>query len=329
MSSISIVTSSYNPDEEVFKRCLSAVCNLDRTGLETEYIIVDNNSSPPLKDRSYITELIGGRSWIKIISEKKAGASFGKVAGYRESKGDIVVFFDDDNEPDPDYLQAVKRYSGEFPTVGAFGPGEVRVVYMEAVEDWLHSYKYLFQHNLEKEEKHSISRQFEPHFPVGTGLVMRREAIEPYAGMLEDGSLRTTCRKGNSLSSGGDIQMVLLATKAGFEAGTTPRLRLNHLIPSKKANRQYLRRLKYGCAVSAIPARLEVFPDEKPEYAKNLMSSARGVATFAWVVLKHALDDELDFRIAEQLGWIHGYRDAFEKSRPFVTQKIARVLRLE
>ena len=48
MIDYSVVICTYNPDEEIFKRCLAAVECLDKTLLKIEILLIDNNSTTPI-----------------------------------------------------------------------------------------------------------------------------------------------------------------------------------------------------------------------------------------------------------------------------------------
>lgn len=327
---ISIVTSTFSPDSKVLQRCLDAVASLEHPGFEIEYFLVDNNSPNPVGDIPFVKEFLDRWPWAKLLVERQQGASYGKMCGFKASSAPLIVFFDDDNEPDSDYLMEALDYSRRLSQVGAFGPGIVRVEYVDGAEAWLEQYKYIFQDNERSEEMHScIPSEFQSYYPVGTGLVMKREAVSPYADLLARGKLRASCRKGENLSSGGDMQMVFLNLKLGFEAGTSPKLKLRHLINSKKANRKYIRRLTYGCAVSALQARLEVFPEEIESYRLHIISGSKAIAILLMILLRSFGDKDLDLRLIEQIGSVHSYRDFFEIPRPRFTMWLARVLGVE
>lgn len=327
---ISIITSTYNPDPRVFGRCLNAIGNLERAELNVEFVIVDNNCDPPLAERTYVSEFLRGHSWARLIKESTPGASFGRMRGIQASTGPLLIFFDDDNEPDPAYLLEAMDYSRRFPTVGAFGPGEIKVIFIDPVDDWIENYRGVFLEGSRETEKHSRDLEtYHKYYPVGTGLVLLRNAANDYAERVSSGDLKTSCRKGRSLSSGGDIQMVLNALLMGYEAGSSPSMKLNHLIDGRKSNREYIRRLAYGTAASALQCRLELFPDEREFFQTQMLSSTKAALVLAKIIADHIFKGDIDVRVAEQIGSIHGYRDVFGKQRPVLTSWLATKLRLE
>jgi hypothetical protein len=82
-------------------------------------------------------------------------------------------------------------------------------------------------------------------------MVLRRQAAMAYAGQAGDDPA-VVDRKGGSLSSGGDNDIVLSVLEAGWEVGYFPRLRLTHLIPAARTSREYLGRLNHGSTRSWV-----------------------------------------------------------------------------
>ena len=56
-----------------------------------------------------------------------------------------------------------------------------------------------------------------------------------YIKQVNEGNYTLSDRKGNNLSSGGDLQMVLTSIKLGYEVGTIPELKMNHMINKNKS----------------------------------------------------------------------------------------------
>jgi glycosyltransferase involved in cell wall biosynthesis len=101
----SIVICTYNPDERLLKRCLNAISNLDRTGLSTEVIIVDNNSRVPVDSLSYVRNYFGKIPSLRILFAVKQGLKYARIEAITAAKGKHLVYFDYDNEPEKNYLQ--------------------------------------------------------------------------------------------------------------------------------------------------------------------------------------------------------------------------------
>jgi glycosyltransferase involved in cell wall biosynthesis len=259
----SIVICSYNPKPAVFSRLLEALLRFDRLSPEHEVIIVDNNSTSPLAENQAVQSFLAAKRHSTLMREKTSGLTAARLAGFARAQHDWVVLFDDDNEPARDYLQTAAAAIEQHPQVGAWGPGTIRVVYTENDDAWLEAKKVIFQ------ERHCVTTVFateqswQPSYPFGTGLIVRKEIADTYAARVNAGRNTMTDRKEKSLASGGDVQLVLTAIEMGYSAGTIAGLCLNHLIDSSKANLPYMQRHQYGTASAYVKAHNQVFHDNR------------------------------------------------------------------
>jgi len=269
----SIIICTYNPDEAIFRRCLNAVSKLQSNGLEIEVIIVDNNSNIPLSKIDYVNSFLINLPFSKLLVAKEQGLSYARRAGILEAKGKHIVFFDDDNEPDADYLEALRYLNLQYPHVGAWGPGHIEVDFISGIDSHLLKVaKQEFQDRHEKDIVYSNQRSWQGCYPFGTGLSIRREFCIAYIEGIASGHFTLSGRKENELTSGEDTQMVFLVISKGAAAGVAPSLSLTHMVPQKRTTPEYLKRLSYGVSVCYSTCILEVFPGEIHRIESNLVS---------------------------------------------------------
>ncbi|MFN0291790.1 glycosyltransferase family A protein [Pedobacter helvus] len=272
----SIIICTYNPDEEVFTRCLNAVEQLDKRDLKVEVLLMDNNSTNSVGSLKCVESLLEKVPDSKLILVKEQGLTHARAAGIEAAKGRYVVFFDDDNEPETGYLQELKRLNANYNHVAAWGPGIVKVDFIAGIEKALEGFaRAAFQQRETDYIAYSNLRSWQECYPFGTGLSVRKELLISYIKMLKKGIYSMTDRKGNNLSSGGDTQMVLFCVKSGFAAGVSPELKMTHIVPSKRANFQYLQRLSYGTYLCYSQLQVEVFPGKFDEISKAIISETR------------------------------------------------------
>jgi glycosyltransferase involved in cell wall biosynthesis len=256
---VSIIICSYYPDQTIFNRVLESVARLEVDAADIELILVDNNSPEPIS--GLFKELIQSIPFrVSVINESKSGLSNARLAGFAASVGEILVFFDDDNEPEPDYINQVRFAFEQFPNVGVFGPGNISVEFIGHPPAWIQFNKPYFQERHYQSPWFACAEHWQDYYPPGTGQCMRRIIFERYAHNLKCGFLSATGRKGKSLSSAEDVQIVFEAVKMNFAAGVYPRMKLRHLITEKKANSSYIKRLLFGMASSYPEAYAECFP---------------------------------------------------------------------
>lgn len=95
-------------------RCLESLDKLDRSGVEI--VFVDNGS----RDDTTEVLLTWARSKpdIQVVHESKPGLGRARNTGWIASRGEIVVFTDDDCYPMPDYVQRHILLYGDNPRLG-------------------------------------------------------------------------------------------------------------------------------------------------------------------------------------------------------------------
>lgn len=259
----SIITCTYNPDLGIFKRLVKAINNLNKNKDNNfEWIIVDNNSTIPIIQISFIKDALEQNKNYKIVNETTPGLTSARIKGVKESKYDWIVFFDDDNEPDKDYLIEAGEVITGNGQVACWGPGIIKVVF-HGKNNWITKYKHIYQERSVKGIKTYREKKWMAGYPQGTGQIIKKELFFDYINKVTEGIYSMSDRQGRSLSSGGDVQIVLNVIKEGFKVGTSGNLLLKHHIDKSKGNFRYLFKLIYGMASSAILSQIQVFPENK------------------------------------------------------------------
>lgn len=279
----SIIICSYNPDEQIMKRCLKAVQNMDFHDISYEVILVDNNSQPKLESLSYVQDFLNNTLNSRCIIEKDQGLVHARIKGIEEASGEYIIFFDDDNEPYPDYLLNLKKLNVDYPTVVAWGPGNIWVNFIDGFAKCVNSNtkEYakvrLFQERHEQFTTYGNSREWERHYPYGTGLSVKRSYLVGYSLKVKQEYYNAVGRTGKSLSSGEDLQIVLFCINQSAAAGISPTLKINHIIPRKRANMDYMKRLMFAISVSYHKCTDEMLK----EYRKKLIGTEPSTLEFA------------------------------------------------
>src|SRR5206468_717972 len=107
---------THNPRADYFDRVLVALraqsLHLDRW----ELLVVDNHSDQLLVD--YID--VRWHPEARIVREETLGLTPARLRGIREARGDLLVFVDDDNVLDADYLETALRIAEQKAFLGAW-----------------------------------------------------------------------------------------------------------------------------------------------------------------------------------------------------------------
>jgi glycosyltransferase involved in cell wall biosynthesis len=237
---ISVIIPTYNPDMGRLNQTLEGLKNQNLEQKFWEVLIIDNNS-----ENSFTTDI--ELSWhrdIKIFREQKQGLTYARMKGFSEARGEILVLVDDDNVLEEHYLQRTFEIFNNYPALGAIG-GKSIPIFENDPPDWLHDfYDTLALRDL---GENIIIDQWENKFPysapIGAGMAIRKEALNPYIVKINSGEAVITDRNATSLSSAGDNEIIIEILKAGWQTAYFPGLSLNHLIPKERLSVEYLARL--------------------------------------------------------------------------------------
>jgi glycosyltransferase involved in cell wall biosynthesis len=328
---IAIIVCTYNPDERIFSRTLASIVKQEiPSEFNVECTIVDNNSQTPIVQLPYVQEFLNNCNWARVIQEPLQGLTFARIAGFQAVEKSLIVFVDDDNEISSLYLKELVDLFAKYPTVGAWGPGNVNVEFMGNVSEWFsNNFKELFQERHTRYNQYGcVPETWASFYPFGTGLAVRRKILERYCNEVNNGNLCSADRKGKSLSSGGDIQIVWEGIKMGYAAGVAPALEVNHLIPANRANLDYVKRLNFGTADSYLPCFVSSFPEMKSSIVADMPSSSSIVRTMVRKMIVHFIKLKLrvlTIDLANHLGAASGYYQVAQKNNRIVNFMIQKL----
>ncbi|OJJ19309.1 hypothetical protein BKI52_21085 [marine bacterium AO1-C] len=327
---IAIVVCTYNPKQEIFVRLLDAINKLRYDQPERiECIIVDNNSTPALKDIPYVVELLDKCPFkASIYVEKEQGLTFARIAGVQNTSAPVVIFFDDDNEPDPEYLKGIQEAIKQHEFVGIWGPGQINVDFLGKIPSKIEGHLLgTFQQRNHNQTRFANTLSFTEAHPYGTGMVCKREALKNYLTAIEQQALSASDRKGNSLASAGDTQILLSAINQGWAVGTSPLLKLNHIIPPSRTTSKYIKRLAFSTSMTGNIAKIEIFPDTKKHVA--LPSNKYFIYKTCKIFMGEAISNNRYFayiKLARYFGTVIGHYQILGKQVPKWMNRLAKML---
>ncbi|RZK07315.1 MAG: hypothetical protein EOO46_14815 [Flavobacterium sp.] len=144
---------------------------------------------------------------------------------------------------------------------------------------------------------------------------------------VENGRYTLSDRKGKSLASGGDVQLVLTGIDIGYAAGVTSLLEVKHLIDTHKANFTYLRKQQYGAASAYIKAYNQVFSLKKIETrAVTSVHVVKRVYSLYRNYGKTIPDKNFQLLLASKLGEMSAMVYASDKRKPIVLKCFEKLL---
>ncbi len=248
---ISVIICTHNPRSNYINRVLEALKSQTFPLEKWELLLIDNASHKLLSSEIDL-------SWhpnARHIREEKIGLTNARLRGFQEANAEIFVFADDDNVLDPDYLQNVVDILQQYLDLGAIG-GKSIPEFEVTPEPWFSEVNVSLGcrdlgdeiqidfWNKTSTEITPETRQYPKFSPIGSGLVLRREAAEKYTQYVTNNRHRLALgRTGKQLTSGEDNDIILTLLEAGWAIGYFPQLKLTHLISATRLTKNYLARL--------------------------------------------------------------------------------------
>jgi len=264
MESLSVIICTYNPNESVFQKCLECIEAAARQFLPTEVIIVDNNSTTPMRSSKIVAEFSNRQSNVRLVEEKTPGLTPARLRGIQEAHGELLVFIDDDNFIASDFFAKGMEVSKHNTHIGSWS-GQVKLVFESQPPDWTRKYWGLLVHREFTGNRWSNFPHLPDTMPCGAGLFVRREVAAFYLELNRNGKRKIKLdREGSSLFSGGDNDLAACACDIGLGVGLFENLKLDHFIPGSRTEKAYLLRLAKGIAASDI-----VFKSFRNEYNES------------------------------------------------------------
>ena len=207
---------------------------------------------------------------IRLVDEPQQGLSYARNRGIVESKGQFLVFIDDDETINEGFVSA---YIDLFQNHGAFiATGALKVCYDSARPKWMSHYtEKMIANPLDLgNEIITITRSV---MPTGGNMAFNREVFNLYGNF--DTSLG---RRGNELFGGEENDLFNRIRDLGERIIYTPHAIAYHHIADKKLTAEYFDKLSYGVGVSKrlraekYGTEQELFADEraKQRYTKLL-----------------------------------------------------------
>ncbi len=233
----SVIICSHNPRMDYLARVLQALKEQDLSRSEWELLLIDNASRIPLTGTCDL-------SWhphARCVEETEVGLTSARLRGIGEAQGEILVFVDDDNVLERDYLVECARISEKCPYLGAWGGQEFHEFEGgEPEEQWKRDFwmppklqREIWSNNYDRTAA-----------PAGAGMCVRRIVARQYADLAAADPVRSKLgRKGSGLNSSEDIDMAFTACDMGLGIGRFLSLRLVHLISRRRFTDDYLFRL--------------------------------------------------------------------------------------
>ena len=177
---LSVILCTYNPRPDLFAEVLAALAGQTLPAKRFELVVVDNNSTPPVDVpvQPFAT---------RIVREPNLGLNYARRTGIQHARADLLIFVDDDNLLDPDYLQTALALSQSHPHLGAYGGlTRPRLEIPHPLPRWKRRLldKLGVRDNGPAPLTSSVDK-WGPWEPIGAGLVLRRPVADHFLHLMQ------------------------------------------------------------------------------------------------------------------------------------------------
>lgn len=200
-----------------------------------EVIVIDNASTDD-------TSQVARQEWHKyrntvpfsVLYQPRQGLTFAREMAIEEANYEYVLFCDDDNWLNTEYVDTAYHLMLQHPNIGVLG-GHGELVYEVPPPSWAQTLP-MFGNGPQETRSGKVKR----NIVYGAGSILRRSAFlrlfkAGYKPFLTD-------RNANSLSSGGDSELCYAIALANFDIWYDDRLRFKHFMPKARITWSYYTR---------------------------------------------------------------------------------------
>lgn len=248
-SGISVVICCFNSSARIAPT-LRHLYNQKNIPLSSwEIIVVNNCSTDNISEVAFkIWESFTlNKPDFKVVNELTPGLSAARQKGIKESYYDYVLFCDDDNWLDENYLSAALNIMQNNKQIGALGgTGSPVFKKKEPPYFWVNQYHVLAVGN-QSEIDGDITD--EKGVLYGAGMILNKTAYEILTDRFQF-RFQLSDRIMNNLLSSGDHELCLALKKIGFRIFNSKNLRFKHYIPDYRTTIKYYKKLFLGFGIS-------------------------------------------------------------------------------
>lgn len=241
MINLSVIVCCYNSQNVIKDTLEHLAVQQTNNAFNYEVVLVDNNCTDhTVEVANNVWKVLNTTIDLNVVTESKPGLSYARKAGVNHSKGEFIVFCDDDNWLASDYLQVAFNFMMKHPEVGALGGQSIGV--LEGVEPkWWHKEAKNYAVGKQASKSGDVSSR---GYVWGAGMVFRKSLFlrlynTGFESLLSD-------RKEELLSSGGDSELCKWFILMGYKLWYLETLKFNHYIIKSRLLDTYLVKLKAG-----------------------------------------------------------------------------------
>jgi len=240
---VSVIICCHNSAKRIIATLNSLAAQVQDSGMSYEIILVDNNcSDDTIQTANQYWHQLGTPYPFTFVHQPIPGLTYARQKGIASANFDYVILCDDDNWLCSDYLQKTINIFEALPDVALIG-GVGEAVFECNPPEWFHQIGgFGYAVGSEGRSAGYVDSLY------GAGMGIRKSVYEK---LLTKGmSFILSDRKGNALSSGGDVEMCIIFNKAGYKIYFDTALCFKHFIAANRLRWNYYLQLRKAFGVA-------------------------------------------------------------------------------
>lgn len=316
MDGVSIIVCCFNSAKRLPRTLEHLSRQTGVANIHWEVILINNNSIDNTEEIA-VTEWVNYKRDIslKIVNESRTGLSHARERGINEARYSYIIFCDDDNWLDEEYVRRVFEKLSANERIGVLG-GCGQAVSEIDFPVWFSDLQKLYAVGPQADHEGDITD--EDILIYGAGMAFPRKVWfelkdRGFFSLLED-------RKGNNLSSGGDSEFCYAVKLMGYRIHYDSSLKFKHFIEPVRLTKDYYKRLEKGITESnkqLIPYAYAVntgdFIKIRPLWLNEIARLLYAYANEIFLYIKHKRFSLKTGRLVIDVGRMVKIRGAFDK----------------
>jgi glycosyltransferase involved in cell wall biosynthesis len=265
---------------------------LQTEAIEWEILVVDNNSSDCTQE--VIANFQATMPHLRWCREPMQGAGFARRCAFRNARGELVAFLDDDTIPDKRWISAVVQFGKTHSQAGAYA-SRVHADYAVPPPpnfDRIEAFLAITERGSQPLLYGKNSRLL----PPSAGLVVRRSVWQQ---CVPSEMILTGRTQGNMLT-GEDLEMLSYIQASPWEIWYNPGMEITHKIPEARLEKKYLIPFMRGIGLSRYVTRT-VGTKGMTRYLLTLAYLGNDLKKVLWHLLKYRTKVRTDLVTACEL----------------------------
>lgn len=244
---VTIVICFYNAAARIIPTLQHIIDQSSRNNLNTELVLV-NNASTDDTDR-IIEETMRGFTlfpW-KIVQEKTPGLANARLCGLKNASFDIILYCDDDNWLDNDYVSMAELILRNNSNIGILG-GLGRPISSIQIPDWFENVQNYYAVGPQMPTSGRVIGT--RNVVYGAGMLIRKSVFEK---LISEGfAFQSLGRTKSNLSAGEDSELCLAVQIMGYHIYYNDSLTFSHFIEPRRLTDTYFQKMKNGISTSGF-----------------------------------------------------------------------------